>query len=142
MDYYQIGFSNIRLTDDDSSYTYQYHSTYNTFPEEVFIHEFIHTIERNEQEYGNENFAALHDYIYYGLDRNDLESMRKWYSDYSLNKITDAQGNYVGLTEDAYNKPINSDNFIYSYEIQRFKDPSNVIEVIISIVDRMKILFL
>lgn len=45
MDYYGIGFSNIRLPNDSKSYIYKYNMKINTFPEEVFLHEFLHTLE-------------------------------------------------------------------------------------------------
>ena len=48
MTYKQIGFSNIRLPNDRDSDIYKYSST-NTFPQEVFLHEFLHTLERNER---------------------------------------------------------------------------------------------
>ena len=54
MDYYGIGFSNIRLPNDSKSYIYKYNTQINTFPEEVFLHEFLHSLERNAQEYGYE----------------------------------------------------------------------------------------
>lgn len=46
MDYYGIGFSNIRLPNDSKSYIYKYDSRINAFPEEVFLHEFLHSLER------------------------------------------------------------------------------------------------
>ena len=41
MDYYGIGFSNIRLPNDSESYIYKYNKRINTFPEEVFMHEYF-----------------------------------------------------------------------------------------------------
>lgn len=41
MDYYGIGFSNIRLPNSSGNYLYKYSET-NKFPEEVFVHEFLH----------------------------------------------------------------------------------------------------
>ena len=46
MDYYGIGFSNIRLPNDSKSYIYKYNTRINTFPEEVLLHEFLHSLER------------------------------------------------------------------------------------------------
>lgn len=65
MDYYGIGFSNIRLPNDSRSYIYKYNKRINTFPEEVFLHEFLHSLERNAEEYGYER-PELHDYQKYG----------------------------------------------------------------------------
>ena len=50
MELYSVGYSNIRLPNDRSSYMYTYDSSINTFPEEVFIHEFLHSLERILQE--------------------------------------------------------------------------------------------
>ena len=47
MEYCGKGLSNIKIN-DERQYSY---STTNTFPEEVFIHEFLHTLERNAEEY-------------------------------------------------------------------------------------------
>ena len=44
MDLYNIGFSNIRLPNDKNNYIYKYSPIVNIFPEEVFIHEFLHAI--------------------------------------------------------------------------------------------------
>ena len=53
MDLNGIGYSNIRLPNNNRSYVYTYSRYVNTFPEEVFLHEFLHTLERilNEREY-------------------------------------------------------------------------------------------
>ena len=65
MDYYGIGYSNIRLPNSSKSYMYKYDSKINTFPEEVFMHEFLHSLERTAEEYGY-TIPALHDYEKYG----------------------------------------------------------------------------
>jgi len=51
MDLYNIGFSTIRLSTNEKSYTYKYQLGINTFPEETYLHEFLHTLERNCMEY-------------------------------------------------------------------------------------------
>ena len=71
MDYYGIGFSNIRLPNDSKSYIYKYDSRINAFPEEVFLHEFLHTLERNAKEYGYER-PELHDYEKYGYQNEKI----------------------------------------------------------------------
>lgn len=76
MDYYEVGFSNIRLPNNSNSYIYKYDERVNTFPEEVFIHEFLHTLERNEKEYGNNNVANLHDYEKYNYKREDIIGLK------------------------------------------------------------------
>ena len=71
MEYKQIGYANIRMPDDRNSSLYKY-SAYNTFPQEVFLHEFLHTLEKNEKANGNE-IANLHDYEEYGYDEEEEE---------------------------------------------------------------------
>ena len=68
MDLYGIGYSNIRLPNDSSSYIYTYNSRINTFPEEVFVHEFLHSLERIMQE-RNYDIPELHDYKKYGYEK-------------------------------------------------------------------------
>lgn len=143
MDYYGIGYSNIRLPDTANSYIYKYDSTINRFPEETFVHEFLHTLERNETEYGNVNLARLHDYEQYGYDTEPAIGLREWYRAYMNNTIKNSDGTSAGLTlENAYkSKPIHESNLKYSYEVELFKEPDNIIESIISIIDRIKLLF-
>ena len=135
-------FSNIRLPDTESSYVYKYDTRINTFPEEVFIHEFLHTLERNEKDYGNTNLTSLHNYEQYGYKRDDLQGLKDWYKAYMQNTVKNTNGIKVGLTEDCYNsKPIHKSNFEYSYELNELKEPQNVIEELNSIVKRIKKLF-
>lgn len=141
MDYYGIGYANIRLPDNANSYLYQYSSN-NTFPEEVFIHEFLHTLERNEKEYSNENIANLHDYANYGYQEDAVDGLRKWYIAYMQNLITNTNSSKAGLTTNIYtSKPIHKSNFRYSYELNSLNEPQNLIEEINSIINRMKKLF-
>ena len=46
MDLYGIGYSLSRINRNGNLYTYKYGIT-NQVPEEVYIHEFLHTLERN-----------------------------------------------------------------------------------------------
>lgn len=133
MDYYGIGFSNIRLPNDSRSYIYKYNSRINTFPEEVFLHEFLHSLERNAEEYGYER-PELHDYEKYGYENELLEGQKKWYTDYMNKEIKTTEGN-VGLPAEIYTlKPAKSSDFDYSYKIEGvFKQPENIIEEIIEI---------
>ena len=72
MDYLGIGFSNIRLPNEERNYTYKYDTRVNTFPEEVFIHEFLHSLERIAKENGLQR-PELHDYAQYGYKEERLE---------------------------------------------------------------------
>lgn len=117
MDYYGIGFSNIRLPNDSKSYIYKYNTKVNTFPEEVFLHEFLHSLERNAKEYGYSR-PELHDYEKYGYKIEILTGQKKWYTDYMNKKIKTTSGE-IGLPEEIYKlKPAKNIDFKYSYEIK------------------------
>ena len=134
MEYKQIGFSNIRLPDDRNSGLYEY-SIFNKFPQEVFLHEFLHTLERNEQENGNQ-IAKLHDNEKYGYTESATEGLKEWYEDYMQNTIENAPN--MGLTDFAYaSKPIHESNFEYGIELDYLDEPDNIIEEIRSIIDRI-----
>lgn len=130
MDYYGIGFSNIRLPNDSKSYIYKYDQRINTFPEEVFLHEFLHSLERNAEEYGYQR-PELHDYQKYGYQNEVLIGQKKWYTDYMNQTIHTVQGN-IGLPEEIYTlKPAKNTNFEYAYKMEEiFKEPENIIEEI------------
>ena len=135
MDYYGIGFSNIRLPNDSQSYIYKYNTRINQFPEEVFLHEFLHTLERNAKEYGYER-PELHDYEKYGYQNEKIYGQEKWYRDY-MNKNINTQNGKIGLPEEVYTlKPAKSIDFENSYQIKDvFKQPQNIIEEIQEIID-------
>ena len=137
MDYYGIGFSNIRLPNDSKSYIYKYNQKINTFPEEVFLHEFLHSLERNAEEYGYER-PELHDYQKYGYKNEAIIGQRKWYKDY-MNKNINISAGKIGLPPEIYNlKPAKSKNFEYSYKMDEvFKEPENFIEEIKQIIDNL-----
>lgn len=129
MDYYGIGFSNIRLPNSSKSYIYKYNTKINTFPEEVFLHEFLHSLERNSVEYGY-TIPELHDYQKYGYQNEKIVGQKKWYTDYMNCAITTANGN-IGLPEQIYTlKPAKSGDFQYSYVLDSFQEPENIIEEI------------
>lgn len=133
MDYYGIGFSNIRLPNDSKSYIYKYNERINTFPEEVFLHEFLHSLERNAEEYGYER-PELHDYQIYGYEDEKLMGQKRWYTDY-MNQNIDSAGEKIGLPPEVYTlKPAKSSNFVYSYKMEEiFKEPENIIEEILEL---------
>ena len=140
MQYFGIGYSNIRLPDSENNYAYKYHYRINTFPEEVYIHEFLHTLERNAEEYGYE-VPALHDYAKYGYQEERLEGQKKWYIAY-MNKEIKSNGEKIGLPEEIFTyKPTHESNFKYSRQLKVLKEPENIIEVIRSIFDRVSKLF-
>ena len=129
MDYYGIGYSNIRLPNSSKSYVYRYDTRVNTFPEEVFLHEFLHSLERTSTEYGYD-IPALHDYEKYGYKNQNLTGLRDWYKDYMNSNIKTSNG-YIGLPKEVYKyKPAKSLDFNYSYKIDEFHEPQNIIEEI------------
>lgn len=127
MDYYGIGYSNIRLPNSSRSYIYRYNERINIFPEEVFLHEFLHSLERTSEEYGY-IIPALHDNEKYGYKNNSLTGLRDWYKDY-MNKNISSSNGYVGLPKEVfYLKPAKNSDFKYSYMLKEFKEPENIIE--------------
>ncbi len=129
MDYYGIGFSNIRLPNDSRSYIYKYNTSINQFPEEVFLHEFLHSLERTAKEYGYER-PELHSYQQYGYKNEALIGQKRWYTDY-MNKEIKANTGNIGLPQEVYTlKPAKSTDFKYSYDMKEFKEPENIIEEI------------
>ena len=122
-----IGFSNIRLPNDSKSYAYKYKIGINEFPEEVFLHEFLHSLERTAKESGYE-IPALHDYEKYGYTDEKLVGQKKWYMDY-MNKEIKTDNGKAGLPAEIYNmKPAKNSNFEYSYKLNIYKEPQNFIE--------------
>ena len=129
MDYYGIGFSNIRLPNSSQSYIYKYNAKINQFPEEVFLHEFLHSLERTAKEYGYD-IPELHAYKEYGYENEYLIGQREWYRDYMNKEIYTSNG-YVGLPNEIYTlKPAKKSNFEYSYELDVYREPQNIIEEI------------
>lgn len=138
MDYYGIGFSNIRLPNETKSYIYKYDSRINTFPEEVFLHEFLHSLERTSKEYGY-TIPELHAYQQYGYQNERLIGQKRWYKDYMNKQIKDEQNNNIGLPEEIYTiKPAKSADFEYSYKIDEFKQPQNFIEEVLEIIEKVR----
>lgn len=120
MDYYGIGFSNIRLPNSSKSYIYKYDSRINLFPEEVFLHEFLHSLERTSLEYGYER-PELHSYNTYGYTEENLVGLKKWYADYMNSTIA---GN-KGLNKIVYTlKPTKASQFKYPIKLDEFKENS------------------
>ena len=133
MDINGIGYSNIRLPSNSSSYLYTYDPLINIFPEEVFVHEFLHTLERimNERKY---SIPELHDNKKYGYESERLIGLKDWYYDYMNCNIHTNDGQLIGLDESVYSDtpPAKSD-FKYSIEINFNNESNSIIDVIKSI---------
>ena len=129
MTYKGIGFSNIRIPNEEYNAIYAYNGVTNTFPEEVMVHEFLHDLERicNAMNY---DIPALHDYKEYGYENEAVIGQRTWYQDYMSKKIYDTVNDkYIGLEPEVYKmQPANESNFEYSLEIEFIKEPENIIE--------------
>ena len=134
-----IGYSNVRLPNDINSYTYKYNVLRNTFPEEVFIHEFLHTLEKNQILYGYD-VPALHDYEKYGYKNEALTGQKEWYRDYMQSNVN-YNGEKIGLQSFVYTaKPVHQSDFIYSYDFSNkvYIEPKNVIDDFKFILKRAK----
>lgn len=121
------GFSNIRILNDGVNYEY---SAYSDFPQEVFLHEFLHTLERNAQEYGY-TIPELHDNEKYGYKDDRKIRLKKWYIDYMTKNIKDENTNYIGLPEEIFSyKPAKISDFTYATKLDLLDEPKNIIESI------------
>ena len=138
MRYDSIGFSDIRMPNDlENSTMYKYDIKNDTFPEEVFIHEFLHSLERNlsEREY---QFPALHDNEKFGYKTQSVSGLKEWYKDYMLCNIRTKEGK-TGLDPIVYKtKPIQISNFENSEEIEFEREPHNIIDIAVQIYKNIK----
>ena len=142
MDYNGVGYSNIRLSQVENDYTLRYDTRINTFPEEVFLHEFLHTLERNAIEYGYEDTPELHDYEKYGYTEEEYIGLKDWYEAYMRQTIKTQNGSFIGLPEQVYSsKPAQRSNFNEATEIDGIKETDNIFEEVLSIIERTKYIF-
>ena len=141
MEYRNLGFSNIRLPGEQTTYIYQYNERNNTFPEEVFLHEFLHTLERNAQSYGYE-IPELHSYDNYKYQNKRLTGLKDWYKDYMNKEIMSTVGD-IGLPEEIFSrKPVRPEHFENSNDLQYFEEPQNLIEEIQNIARKIEQLWI
>ena len=129
-----IGFSNIRIPNEKADVLYTYSDT-NTFPEEVFVHEFLHNLERVDKEYGNK-ILELHDYEKYGYKESKREGLKTWYKDYMNSNISNEN---IGLSKKVYtNKPIHASCFEETVDLTQeyFDEPVNLVDKIEFLVDK------
>lgn len=131
-----IGYSNIRVPNEKATLLYKY-STYNTFPEEVFVHEFLHGLERIEAEYGND-VIELHSYADYGYKKDDVTGLKYWYRDYLQGKVS-SRG--LGLSKEVFiRKPIQDSDYRITVDLteEYFYEPHNLKEEIIDFINKIK----
>lgn len=135
MEYCGKGLSDVRIMDENYNY-----SSKDTFSEEVYIHEFLHTLERNAKENGYE-IPALHDYGDYGYKEDRYYGLKQWYKDYILCNIK-YNDTTVGLPEEILTlKPPTSELFKFTTELDLLDEPKNIKETIQSIMIKVKKLF-
>lgn len=138
MRYDSIGFSNIRMPNDlRNSTMYKYNIKNDTFPEEVFVHEFLHSLERNLTEKGY-TFPALHDNEKFGYENQNKTGLKDWYRDYMRCNI-DSNVGKTGLDQIVYKtKPIQLSDFNYAHEIEFENVPHNIIDIVSQIISNFK----
>lgn len=125
MEYNGIGFSNIRMPTSEGNHKYIYNEKSNRFPEEVFVHEFLHTLENNSTKYGL-SVPALHDNSKYGYEEISGEGLYKWYKDYMTMNIANE---CIGLNNCIYKyKPVDEENFVNAINLNEFEDVKNIFE--------------
>ena len=143
MDYYGIGYSNIRLPNSSKSYVYKYDARINTFPEEVFIHEFLHNLERVSRDY-ELDYIPIHNYSDYGYASETASKLKRWYTDF-LNKeiIYNKLGDKGGIDDSVYDlaNPVDNSNFINTTIIEFDNEPENFIEGITLLIKTIKFNF-
>ena len=137
MDMYGIGYSIIRINKNGNTSLYEY-TSFHRFPEEVYVHEFLHTLERILEE-RNYEIPALHDYEKYGYKEDTITGLEDWYIDYMAKNIDTESGEKIGLYSDVYlMKPYHPSDFEYATEIEFNEEPSNIIEEIRAIFRAIK----
>lgn len=109
MEYKQKGFSNIKVPKiGDVNDWYYYNENTNKFPEEVFVHEFLHSLEKFSIEHGYTT-PKLHSYNENGYVKDKNIGLYDWYTDYMNSNIGN---NKIGLTGEVYKmKPVSEENF-------------------------------
>ncbi len=138
MRYESIGFSNIRMPNNlKNSTMYKYDIKNDTFPEEVFVHEFLHSLERNAKERGY-TIPALHDNEKFGYENVSKKGLKNWYIDYMQCNIDSNQGK-VGIDKFIYTtKPVHLSDFSNATEIEFETNPKNVIDAITQVFKNLK----
>lgn len=140
MSYRGVGFSNIRLPNEANNYVYKYDTRINTFPEEVYVHEFLHTLERNSEEYGYER-PELHSYGTYGYKEERLIGLKEWYKDYMNCEIKSSEGK-IGLNPEIYTKkPAKITDFENPNKLEDLKEPDSIIEELKFMLDKVVKMF-
>ena len=128
MDIYGIGYSLIRLNKSSNIHNFRLKISNKTV-DEVYVHEFLHTLEKNMKDNGYE-VPELHNYEEYGYLDDAIDGLNQWYKDYMAGTVLDkTTGKKVGLNDFVYStQPPNNSNFKYSTEVEFNKEPQNLLE--------------
>lgn len=134
MIYNQIGYSNIRIPDENNKGRYMviYNSQTNRFPDEVFIHEFLHYIERVSNEL-NRPIPVLHNYKDFNYRKVTGLGLKTWYGDYMSHNVDDIlHGTKVGVDKTVYHdaKLSKREFFENPKEIEFDGEPHSIAEFI------------
>ena len=139
MHYNSLGYSNIRLplTYNSGRHMFIYDKNINTFPEEVFVHEFLHNLERVSKDM-DIDYTSIHSYQEYGYANHSVRKLKTWYTDFLNKEITNSNSNdFYGLEEDVYKYAnlANASDFKNTKEIDFDNEPENIKEAIIQLKD-------
>ena len=135
MEFKDKGFSNIKMPKISSTNSwYAFNENSNKFPEEVFVHEFLHSLEKNSKKYGFK-VPELHSYTQNGYEKQSSVGLYSWYLDYMNSNIGNEK---IGLNEKIYSlKPVNNNNFDNSKKVDEFIEINNVVERLAIVIKTM-----
>ena len=139
MHYNSLGYSNIRLplTYNSGRHMFIYDKNINTFPEEVFVHEFLHNLERVSKDMETK-YVSIHAYQEYGYANHSVRKLKTWYTDFLNKEITNSNSNdFYGLDEKVYEyaNVANANDFKSANELDFDNEPENIKEGIILLKD-------
>ena len=109
-----------------------YNSQTNRFPDEVFVHEFLHYIERVSNEL-NRPIPVLHNYRDYNYRKVGGLGLKTWYGDYMSHNVEDIlHGTKVGVDKTVYHdaKLSKREYFENPKEIELDGEPHSIAEFI------------
>lgn len=134
MFYNKLGYSNIRLpiTYEKGRHMFIYDRNKNTFPEEVFIHEYLHSLESISEDYGY-RYPSIHDYESFGYQNHSIFKLKNWYTDFLNQDITNKNiEEFYGLHKDVYKYAniVNREDFSKAKELDFDKEPDNIVEAL------------
>ena len=132
MFYNDLGYSNIRLPKnyEQGRHMFIYDRNVNTFPEEVFVHEFLHSLEQASSKLGEE-YPSIHSYEEFGYKNDNISKLKKWYTDFLNKEITNESiDEFYGLDKSVYAYANSADKYDFNIteEVYFDAEPENFIE--------------